>query len=79
MPWGNYPPVAGEAQVGDTITGVHQLTVADPGRVWVVLLRGGFRTRDDHGAIPTHAAREYVETDQLYFGRYLKLGLFEHG
>jgi mannosyltransferase len=79
MPWGNYPPVAGELQVGDTITGVRQLTATDPDRVWVVLLWGGFRTGDDDGApFQRMLARKYVEADHLYFGRYLKLGLFEH-
>jgi hypothetical protein len=44
-----------------------------------VLLWGGFRTGDDDGApFQRMLAREYVETDHLYFGRYLKLGLFEH-
>jgi mannosyltransferase len=79
MPWGDYPPVVGEAQVDPTSTGARELETSAPARVWVVLLWGGFRTGDDDGApFQRILRREYVETDHLYFGRYLKLGLFEH-
>jgi hypothetical protein len=43
-----------------------------------VLLWGGFRTGDDDGApFQRVLARHYVEMDHVFFGRYLKLGLFE--
>ena len=78
MPWGSYAPVVGEAQVGDTSTWARELEAVEPARVWVVLLWGGFRTGDDDGApFQRVLARHYVETDHVFFGRYLKLGLFE--
>jgi mannosyltransferase len=78
MPWGSYAPVVGEAQVGDTRTWARDLEADEPARVWVVLLWGGFRTGDDDGApFQRVLARHYVETDHVFFGRYLKLGLFE--
>jgi mannosyltransferase len=79
MPWGSYAPVVGEAQVGDTSTWARDLEADEPARVWVVLLWGGFRTGDDDGApFQRVLVRHYVETDHVFFGRYLKLGLFEH-
>jgi mannosyltransferase len=78
MPWGEYPPVVAEAQVGATSTPARELEADEPARVWVVLLWGGFRTGDDDGApFQQVLMRHYVETDHLFFGRYLKLGLFE--
>lgn len=78
MPWGEYPPVVAEAQVGATSTTARELEADEPARVWVVLLWGGFRTGDDDGApLQQVLMRDYVETDHLFFGRYLKLGLFE--
>jgi len=78
MPWGSYAPVVGEARVDDTSTGARDLEADEPARVWVVLLWGGFRTGDDDGApFQRVLARHYVETDHVFFGRYLKLGLFE--
>jgi mannosyltransferase len=78
MPWGHYPPVVGEAQVGATGVQAKHLESAAPDRVWVVLLWGGFGTGDDDGA-PFHRVltQEYVETEHRFFGRYLKLALFE--
>jgi mannosyltransferase len=78
MPWGSYAPVVGEARVGDTTKGAHELAAVEPARVWVVLLWGGFRTGDDNGApFQRVLAHAYVETDHVFFGRYLKLGLYE--
>jgi mannosyltransferase len=78
MPWGEYPPVVAEAQVGATSSPARELEADEPARVWVVLLWGGFRTGDDDGApFQQVLMRHYVETDHLFFGRYLKLGLFE--
>jgi mannosyltransferase len=78
MPWGDYPPVVGEAQVDPTSTGARELEASAPARVWVVLLWGGFRTGDDDGVpLQQILTRDYVETEHLFFGRYLKLGLFE--
>jgi hypothetical protein len=78
MPWGDYPPVAGEAAVGDPSTLANDLDMADPARVWVVLLWGGFRTGHDDGApFQRMLTREYAETEHLYFGGFLKLALFE--
>jgi mannosyltransferase len=77
LPWGSYPPVAGEERVdagGDEL----RLEASEPDRVWVVLLWGGFRTGDDDGA-PFYRTltRDYAETDHRFFGRYLKLALYE--
>jgi hypothetical protein len=78
MPWGSYAPVVGEARVDDSSRGAQELEAVEPARVWVVLLWGGFRTGDDDGApFQRVLAHDYVETDHMFFGRYLKLGLYE--
>ena len=78
MPWGSYAPVVGELQIGDTRRSARELAAVQPTRVWVVLLWGGFRTGDDDGApFQRVLAHNYVETDHVFFGRYLKLGLYE--
>jgi hypothetical protein len=75
---GNCSPVVDEARVGATSSWAHELEASQPAHVWVVLLWGGFRTGDDDGrSFQRLLMREYVETDHLFFGRYLKLGLFE--
>lgn len=78
MPWGSYAPVVGEARVDDSSRGAQELEAVEPARVWVVLLWGGFRTGDDDGApFQRVLAHDYIETDHVFFGRYLKLGLYE--
>jgi mannosyltransferase len=78
--WGEYPPVVGEGHVGNTADRARHLRMAAPGRVWVVLLWGGFRTGDDEGA-PFHRVLEqyYEQCEHLFYGRYLKLALFTVG
>ncbi len=78
IPWGDYPPAVGEAHIGAASAQARELEDDPPARVWVVLLWGGFRTGDDDGApFQQVLTREYVETDHRFFGRYLKLALFE--
>jgi mannosyltransferase len=78
MPWGEYPPVVGEAEVDATGTRARELESVHPARVWVVSLWGGFRTGDDDGKpFQRVLTRHYIETEHFNFGRYLKLGLFE--
>jgi mannosyltransferase len=78
IPWGDYSPVVGEARVGNAIAQAGHLEIAKPARVWVVLLWGGFRTGDDNGApFQRMLTDHYAETDYRFFGRYLKLALFQ--
>jgi mannosyltransferase len=78
LPWGGYPPVTGEPLV-DAAGDQARFRAAEPERVWVVLLWGGFRTADDDGApFSRILAGSYVQADQRFFGKYLKLALFEH-
>ena len=49
-----------------------------PIRIWAVLLWGGFGTADDDGApLALLLDRGYRHTEQRFYGRYLKLALFE--
>jgi len=77
MPWYDYPPVVGEALLDQAGDGA-RLSAAEPDRVWAVLLWGGFGTDQDDGAsFARILANSYHQTDQRFYGRYLKLALFE--
>jgi mannosyltransferase len=76
LPWGDYPPVVGEARL-DLAGDQARLRTAPPPRIWVVLLWGGFGTGDDDGApIARMLDRGYQHAEQRFYGRYLKLALF---
>jgi hypothetical protein len=75
--WYRYPPVVGEALL-DPAGDRARLSAAESDRVWAVLLWGGFETNQDDGAsIARVLARRYQQTDQRFYGRYLKLALFD--
>ena len=77
LPWRDYPPVVGDARL-DLAGDQARLQVAPPRRIWAVLLWGGFGTADDDGApLALLLDRGYRHTEQRFFGRYLKLALFE--
>ena len=77
LPWQDYPPVVGEARL-DLAGDQTRLAAAPPRRIWAVLLWGGFGTADDDGT-PLIRLLDggYRHTEQRFYGRYLKLALFD--
>jgi mannosyltransferase len=77
LPWREYPPVVGDARL-DLARDQARLRAAPPRRIWAVLLWGGFGTGDDDGGpFVEMLGRAYRQTDQRFYGRYLKLALFD--
>jgi mannosyltransferase len=77
LPWRDYAPVVGDTRL-DLTGDQARLRAAPPRRIWVVLLWGGFGTGDDDGRPFVEILdRAYRQTDQRFYGRYLKLALFD--
>jgi hypothetical protein len=77
LPWHDYPPVVGDERL-DPAGDEARLQAVEPTRIWAVLLWGGFGTGDDDGTpFVRMLDRHYQQADHRFYGRYLKLELFD--